>query len=843
MTLFNRLLALPLAADTLGDDGAFSFLTSDEVVPQPVNLKQALDLASAYVQGIYLRSRWGDEWLPAPWLHCTQANWVCAPSVSTAQLVWDFGAIARERSLVSPLDTIISPRDIDRWFVKIVFTTEPYKYRNSAGDWVTARTREWVGLVAFTDHKVAGDMKIGDLRVASGEQLITCFGMERLLVEKYITKSVWEKTPADPETEEPGETADADFLFPFNPLRRGQQTGNRSEHPIVDGESEIYVFSKDPLATHKWTHEQIVEYLLHYHNPTGTDEDSEPEEHVDFALDADAAIIELEPPELDPTGQTLHGLLCRLIDRRRLVVWWCEYDGGTNRVLIKTATMTATNLVLPIKGSPLIPKNREQRLLYVNEDPATSWADRWPALDMCDQVLVRGARRQSVGTFSIGEATLEKGWSAEQETAYQKAASETDGYDALGRAEQQRRNADARSRPELGAAHSAFRIPKTWVFTTGDGAAGGSMKPTFPDDEDPTVALPVNYREMFVQGQMPMKEGVSYNSLLTRIDDETPYTFEIHATGRLISPIVVLKVPKKAGDESADRWVLAHKMGQNAALETRHKKENHRFSCHIEVPEYYPGFYLKVAGEPQHVIAFTAFTPLPADPPCGQWDYYDGMRATLCVPDDRYVQGVYPTTPPADVDALRVKVIEAGERYRKDYIVPNTIVDVDPAGALVLTDGGYLPEETDEDDEHQLKGLAKIAWNWYGKRHHVVSLDSYRILPKQAVGLGQLVTTIGNRPDADDEITANTLEVNSVITQIVFTWPKGVPINGHAPRPMLHLDTWAGELEHEPLKPNPLIPSNLPYLGPTATNTLNAKMSSEVLLQPTGRARLGIQKQ
>jgi hypothetical protein len=832
----SRLIPVLMAEEsfTLASE-ADVLVTRDEVTPAPFEWVLGLNgliTTPAYTQAVYIRRHWADAWQAAPWIHCHQVLWSCAPTIPQAQLTWDYGAISRETYVTQPDSTIWNPRDLDRWYVRIVFSTDTHFYRNDDGDLVADSGREWVGIICFNEHKPSGDLPAGDSAIAGGEQVFSAYGLEKLLAEWPIKKSVWEKVPTVPglfEGDPPidGQPGYADTLFPFNPIRRGQQTGNRSA-ATLGGDDPSYVFSKSRTSTYKWKNRDIVEYLLRWHNP----QNSDGVEEVFFYLEEDAAIVELEPLEIDPTGQNVHALLCRLIDRRRLVTWFCEYDSETNWVMLRTRTMTPNNIVLPLKGSPMIPKNRNQRFFQVNGDPATTWADRWPAIEVCDQVIVRGARRLSVGTFSFAQSSLEKGWSTAQETKYQKGASEEAGYADLGTAEKQRRNAEARSRAEVSGVHSDFRIPMTWTFQTGDGSEAGSptdeVHPTFPDDSDPTIALPVNPRELFVLGHLPLKEGVNYEDLT---DPENPPD-ETNATGKLLGPLVLFKMPKKQGHEDDDdRWVFAHKMGANAELEHRHQKEEHRISCHVEVPEHYPGFAVKVTGGPQHAIGKTAFDPLEhPDVPekkidkQPKYDYYDGaMRATLAVPDDRYCQGVYPATPAAGLDIVRIKQIEAGERYRKDYVVTDTVVDINNAGELVRSTGGFVPLETDEDDEHQLRALAKIAWNWYGQRHHVVACESYRVKPRVVVMLGHLITTMGSPPLEDDSFTANTLAVNSVITAISLTWPKGTPEDGAAPRPMMSFETWHGELEPEPLAPAPLNSGPVPFVGTAAPNTLTSE--------------------
>ena len=109
---------------------------------------------------------------------------------------------------------------------------------------------------------------------------------------------------------------------------------------------------------------------------------------------------------------------------------------------------------------------------------------------------------------------------------------------------------------------------------------------------------------------------------------------------------------------------------------------------------------LTVVGGPQHVIAKTAFTKLPTgDDIDGQLDYQQ-VKVTLAIAENRFCEGVYPSTPPA-ADVVRRLVVDLGEDFHQD-----DRVFVDPA----FDDGVHIRQREIDDSppERTLPSLPQI---------------------------------------------------------------------------------------------------------------------------------------
>jgi hypothetical protein len=201
---------------------------------------------------------------------------------------------------------------------------------------------------------------------------------------------------------------------------------------------------------------------------------------------------------------------------------------------------------------------------------------------------------------------------------------------------------------------------------------------------------------------------------------------------------------------------------------------------------------LRVQGAPQHAIAATDFSPLPIDEATGAYELRSCI-VTLALTDDRYLEGRWPDSPPPGIDAVRVKLIDAGDGYRKDYVAPGTVVGIKDDGTLLrTTTGGYIPKEADDDDEHKLIALAKIAAAWYTVPRRSLYLSTRRILASETLDLGDFCTTVGD-PLLVGE--AGLIAVNSPVSEITIRTPLADPASPASGEPVMELVTSSGELD------------------------------------------------
>lgn len=712
-------------------------------------------------QRVSTRARWADNWTVQPDLHCLEATWSCAPSLPTATLVWDYGKILRETA--DAYATVAKKTGLHRGYVKVEFDTD---FNAALNRW---NTRTWYGVIELEVDDILGAIvdprSRPPLHHVTGHQTFQCFGMETLLRTANVRRS-WFKDHA-------GATQQTERRVPFN--SRGQ--ANRTAAKV----GGAYLFEHDLRNALFWNTADIVEYTLARLTPR----DNADATLVPFTLDATLNLPAWDKPQLGTEDATAYSILERMIDRRRLFLWWLEVEAGENindpdNVVLKFNTMTRNAVTIDLPAAADIPANTRQINLICDQDQATTYSVRDSDVARYDVIVCYGADELSVGSFSYVDTTLSDGWTAAHQTAYDAGgviAGQT-------RKVQEQRNRDARSRPELAKVYSHFRIPLAWDGRVGNGIGGGKT-PLFAK----TVGggWPFYYPETFIRPTLPLFQGVDYsgNVLTTGVTEPADHREEMET-------LAVFKRP------DTGTWIKAENMGANADGELLTKAtENTHFSVHVRVPPHSHAVELKVSGAPQHAIATQTFVPNAADKPLGAWTFYSGMIVTLCLPTGRRVQGRYPAADPANVDAVRYLLIDAGEEYREVYVAPGTVVGVSQTGTLQRCNGGWVPKPGQDDATHQLTAIAKIAAAWYTNPHRVLVLETQRL--RSDLGLGDMIITLG-----DPAVPGgNNQTLNSPITEIKISWPRGTP--AATSPPTMTITTFAGELDPLSFAPMPLI--------------------------------------
>jgi hypothetical protein len=226
------------------------------------------------------------------------------------------------------------------------------------------------------------------------------------------------------------------------------------------------------------------------------------------------------------------------------------------------------------------------------------------------------------------------------------------------------------------------------------------------------------------------------------------------------------------------------------SVEQTHVKENTKIQCHLSVPHETMTIQLTVSGQPQHAIAYVDFSPLPnEDKSLGRLNWRTAVF-TCSIMSQFHTEGRWPD-PPLTSDAVRKKIIYAGDQYYQHHVAPQTVVGVDENGYLVRSDGGWIPTlGSPEDPLPLLEDIARISAAWYCVRHYVLSMETYRLKPSIDVPLGALVIEAGGGVGTGD---GHKMTVNAPITQVKFTYPRGT--GEKTPAARMQVKTWAGELD------------------------------------------------
>jgi hypothetical protein len=728
--------------------------------PKQIKFDPILPFDMAYeLPTIYVREFWAIDWELLTHVHPLEATWSCSPALPVATLLDRYGEIL----YAGALDwTIATKRSLTQLFIKIVF---PAGFRiNPETEDREQVTRIWYGIVDLEEDELGAvtvkKTKDETTATAHGQQLWSCYGLEKALAD-WPLRTSW--------IADGGAAVEIDRALTFNrdgrPNRTAQQTG------------DTYLFEQDLSLARYWSTKDIVAYLIKRQTP----KDSTETVMVPFVLSG-VALPDWDKPEVPQDQASLLSLLNQLIHRRHMLSWRLTVDESTapglHQVKVEVFSFTHNDIELPVAGSPKIEKNTKQKSLLFDNDPLTQATMKSSGVAWYDQVIVRGALRLSVGSFSHGDSTLVGNWDTALKSIYDTGASTVAGYSALDDEEKRRRNDEARSSPKLEEIYSLFTIPIAWNRKVKNGE-GGAENPMFPDGSGGTKKG--YFPDLFVQPTLPLYKGVDYAG--SKIADGTTTVLTTTTSLERMAPIVVFKRP------GTSRWVAAERMGMLGLHTRRDATENNAFSCSIEVPFESHGIFIRVIGDSQHVIAPTEFARLGADEVLvGNYNWRNAI-ITIAVPWDEYCEGKYPETLPESVDCPRIKIMDAGDRYRKDYVAPGTVIGIDTNGTLLRSTGGYIPKEGDQDDETQLKALAKLAHAWHGRQHRILTVTSNRLKSPDELDVGDLVTEIGN-PQAQG---GHHETINVTITQIRVSWPESD--GGKAEPPVFQLITDAGELD------------------------------------------------
>lgn len=605
---------------------------------------------------VYAKANWLAAWTEMPNLKCVECQWNAAPAMNTAVLRWDVG------SVILPGDssaTVFGPWVGRGQFIRI--------------DWQCddASILRWVG---FVD---AADWPQEDF----GSQALVCFGLEQSLAKTPLADIVWRRAE--------GEGIRSPYPLTFGDAPR---LGLRSADPITAAGEDYAFAAHDDAAAVPWSTRKAVDYLLRFHLPTSTWGVA----NIPWALDQATQLPDWDQVYLETRNRTVWDLLVALISPDKQLGFTVGSDGSTAYLRVFTHLQTTLTI-----GSNSLLANPNQHSISSFDDALTEARFR----DMgggYDQIIVRGARRQSICTLSYDDLHLENDWSASLETQYETGASAEAGYGAATTEEKQQRNAVVRGRNLLSQVFRRLKLPDDWDYMIG-------LNAVFPDNDDP--------HSIELEPRLPVKPDVDWDGAVS--------TDDFDRDGEGIAMLVFWQNP----DDTA-AWV------ENQQLEALSPIIAPEIEFDFTVRPTLPAprkLDLTVVGGPQHVIAMGTFTKLGGEDIDGQIDVRK-VKVTAALAENRFVEGVYPTTPPA-ADVIRRLVVDLGESFHQVYIVPDTITEVTTfAGAQLTSTGGYLV-----DDSEEIQALAQVIAGSLLLTRKSVSWSSQRKI--STIAVGDLITT------------------------------------------------------------------------------------------------------
>ena len=232
---------------------------------------------------------------------------------------------------------------------------------------------------------------------------------------------------------------------------------------------------------------------------------------------------------------------------------------------------------------------------------------------------------------------------------------------------------------------------------------------------------------------------------------------------------------------ASGRWQSIDTLGQLSEIERVDDEDNRNWSGSVRIPQDSRAIELTVQGRPQHVLAFTDFTPLASiDEEEGEHEWQDCI-ITICVEDDRHAEGSFGES--ALPDAHRVLLIDAGQRYKHDFIAEQTVVGIADDGTLQRANAGYLTDDTDE-----LEDIAKLAHGWYGTPRYALQFETHYMT--SGLARGALIADLGIEWGDPNHYHP---DINTVVTEIRIT--NNRTEEGEPDLPRMRVTTGAGELD------------------------------------------------
>lgn len=606
---------------------------------------------------VYSRASWAASWVEVPNLKALECQWNAAPAMNTALLRWDAGAI------ILPGDTL--PTLFGPWigrghFIRIDWTCDD------------GSILRWVGFVDQSEWPTE----------AFGSQTIVCYGLEQALAKTPIYDAAWRDIDrASTDDPKPPIVRRSGLPLTFN-----SPTGMRSFDPVEE-DGDLYAFASPTEENpKKWSTREIVRYLMNYHLPTN----SLGVTAVPWSVDQIDLLPDWDSPTVETRNRTLWDVLNELLSPEQQLGFTVGSNGTT--VYLRCFTHLASTFTI---GSRSIAANPNQHTLWFGPDALTE-STLSDVGGGYDQVLVRGARRQTICTLTHAGGELVNDWTESLEDQYEVGASADVDYAGFSFNEKRQRNAAVRGRPLLSSVFRKFKVDPDW-----DGEIGGEA--VFVGNEFP--------RSLRILPRLPIKPNIEWHGAVNQDH------FDRAGEGR---PLLCV------WDDPTDNmeWVDNAAIEQLSALLGSQLEDD--FTVRPRVNER--TVELIVDGGPQHLIASDEY-----DTVDGVFEKthlaFTSVELTVAIEEDRYCQGMFPLVAPS-ADIVRRLVVDLGDGYHRIAIHPSTVTSLTKvAGEKELSSGGTLV-----DDSPQLQALAQVIAQSVLLTRKTVQWSSLRKISTVAVG-------------------------------------------------------------------------------------------------------------
>lgn len=648
---------------------------------------------------VLVKDSWAGEWEEHAYLQPLKCNSAVSPTPPRATFLYRYGSIKREdMSDFLPWP----PAELADKYVRVMVM-------GADGEWPL-----WTGVFATEERQPNGAAE----GASSGDQVLTAFGLESLLDRVPVDRG-YVLQGADPAADDVALIGRAPVFNGSAGERGPQALGNRTKTVPAGGNGE-HAFQAD--SDEYWTHQDVASYIVRNFSPAG----------IQFALGGQASALANLRTVIDPSGLTARQVLDLAIDRRRGVGWWLDANG--EQPVVRVFTVVGEDVSAgggEGESAIVLPANPDRSELDFSSDllVAEPTIKRLEG-QRFDRVIVRGARLRVTFTVSFADGNLEAFWTETEETAYKAAAGASEeNYDA------------ERSTDQFERVFCAWRIPRGWDWTAGNGFGSGVKRPvalTVRDDGSVDAETIANYwndgrpleRFLVIQGQAGPTDG--------KVEFLKPMVFILSPEDNRYYPVDKISQPEDAGDDEVNDQKLDQPIP-------------------VRLLDRETGLLLKP--KIPHVLGLNHFdadiSPESETEPL--YDYESAI-ATVCIATDEHLQVVEQISEAEQSENLKTLLIEVPDAEYW-YVLAGTITGVSD-GALVEQGVG----EVKRNDARRLREIAAMARAWHGQARATATFSLRTVTARHQPGsyLSRL------RSGADDQ------PLGTVVTQV--SWDLSRPV-------------------------------------------------------------------
>ena len=770
-----------------------------------------LQLAGAFSQYkapfVYLKQNAEqEEWIRVKDLFVEDLRLGVSPSMTSGTMMRDYGAMMR--SGIEGRITRVIPLDISNYMVRIEifpridFAKEGNTIKPKDVDlpeafyhygFVVREQNARDGLEVVLPFPEEGDDDDTEKAIQSGIQRWSIVGLEWVLQRQVINRSLVYKTPDfvldDTKWVEEGLT--------FNEIRNDISPDSPDEYGNRQDVDRFYPLFAKEIPGKLWNAYEIVKYLIALHNVKQGDGGfligPSP---LGLSPQSRQALEWYVPYNVVTHNRTIYDVLNQVIDRRRGLMWWCEYDDELGRWQLHVDTVV--NESIELNDDDTIPANRNPTDVTLGR--IISAQSIVTVIDVArahDAVVVTGSTIGVVfSQWGVGDdAYLKKDWDQDAVDAYALGAANLDNntYNALPIDEKERVNDAYRRGPVLRNVYRSIVVEDDWNGERLDGLGGSSN--VFFDSKlnDAEFWQPSLRYETY----LPLYAGWDYSE-----DAENPTNIggKKKSQAEFVEPLVVLpyraRLVEGQEEQVIDAWISSYDKSYYSLTNAITGKPL-RFGISTRPHKHSLGFDVNVIGSMQHELAsqddflngfFANANAEHSQVPFGYYsqigDPLEQLIYTGYIKSNARVYGSFPENfGPQDSTRSDILLVDLGERAKLDYMMSNTVVGIahpgNPnfgrdqfKGLIVNQDGGLL-----RDDREFLKNIARASWEWYKTERIAISVSFDEISGglKRGYLLKKWIHVTPDRPNDGDlqPQEEEIMELNSVVTSIRYDFKRG----------------------------------------------------------------------